>query len=265
MPKNFYPDNMVKRKKNRSNGGTFLSFVVILVGLGLCVMLAMLFSNFITVGSFSFSNNNEMKKNGYTIYAVSIFQSTNFSSAGTSAASFQDKGAAGYIYFDNGIFHVLASGYKEKSDADKVVEKLISQGQSARLLTIKVSSTSLSGSFSQSEQTALNNALMCYSNCFDSLYDMSVALDTNVSTANEIKNQLSTLLSSTKETKTNFDKAFSSRLTEKLLEISLSLKDVADYIDGISTSADSLSSRLKYCYFQIIEENQSLKKVLEES
>ena len=81
-----------------------------------------------------------MKKNGYTIYAVSIFQSTNFSSAGTSAASFQDKGAAGYIYFDNGIFHVLASGYKEKSDADKVVEKLISQGQSARLLTIKVSS-----------------------------------------------------------------------------------------------------------------------------
>ena len=108
MPKNFYPDNMVKRKKNRSNGGTFLSFVVILVGLGLCVMLAMLFSNFITVGSFSFSNNNEMKKNGYTIYAVSIFLSTNFSSAGASAASFQDKGAAGYIYFDNGIFHVLA-------------------------------------------------------------------------------------------------------------------------------------------------------------
>lgn len=263
MPKNFYPDNMVKRKKNRSGGGAFLSFVVILVGLGLCVMLAMLFSNFITVGSFSFSSNNELKKNGYNIYAVSIYQSTNFSSAGTNAASFQDKGGAGYIYFENGIFHVLASGYKEKSDAEKVIEKLAQSGQNAKLLIITVSNINLAGTFSQTEQTALNNALMCYSNCFDSLYDMSVALDTNVSTANEIRSQLSSLISSTKEIKSNYDKAFSSRLTEKLLEISLSLKDVVEYIEDISSSTETLSSRLKYCYFQIVEENQSLKEVLD--
>ncbi len=263
MPKNFYPDNMMKRTKNRSTGGAFLSFVVIIVGIGLCVMLAMLFSNFITVGSFSFLNNNEMKKNGYAIYAVSVYQSTNFAGAGTSASSFQDKGGAGYIYFDNGIFHVLASGYKEKSDADKVIEKLISQGMNAKLLTITVSTTTISGTFSQSEQSALNNALMCFSNCFDSLYDMAIALDTNVSKENEIRNQLSSLLSSTKEIKTKFDKAFSSRLTEKLLEISLSIGDVVDYIDDVSSSSEGLSSKIKYCYFQIVDENQSLKDVLD--
>lgn len=261
MPKNFYPDNMVKRKKKSSSGGAFLSFVVILVGLGLCVMLAMLFSNFITVGSFSFLNNNDTKKNGYTIYGVSVFQSTNFSSAATTASSFQDKGAAGYVYFDNGIFHVFASGYKEKSDADKVVEKLTSQGQTARILTIKIPTISLSGSFSQDEQTALNNALTCFSSTFDSLYDMSVSLDTSVSTANEIRSQLSSLSSSIKSAKTNFDKAFSSKLSENLLEISLALGDIVEYVEDQNNSS-SLSSGLKYCYFQIIERNQNLIDVL---
>lgn len=266
MPKNFYPDNMVKRKKSRANsGGTFLSFVVVAVAIALCVMLAMLFSNFITVGSFSFSNTNEMKKNGYKIYAVSVYQSTNFSSSGSFASTYQDKGGAGYVYYDNGIFHVLASGYKEKSDADKVVEKLLSEGTSARLLTIGVDSISLSGSFSQSEQSAINDALGSFSSSFDSLYDMAIALDTKVSTENEIRTQLSSLSSSISSIKNKFDKAFSSKLEDALLEISLSLGDEIDYIDEVLSMSDTpLSSRLKYCYFQIVDENLDLKSALSE-
>lgn len=264
MPKNFYPDNMVKRKKSHSkNGGAFLSFVVVIVALALCVMLAMLFSNFITVGSFSFSNTSETKKNGYTIYAVSIYQSTNFSTAGSFASAYQDKGGAGYIYFDNGIFHVLASGYKEKSDADKVVEKLMSEGTNARLLTLGVDSISLAGSFSQTEQSALNNALASFSTSFDALYDMAIALDTKVSTQNEIRAQLSSLASAVSSTKTAFDKAFSSKLKDDFLEISLSLGDEIEYIEDVLDASDTpLSSKLKYCYFQVVDENLDLKSAL---
>ena len=263
MPKNFYPDNMVKKKKS-SRIGSILSLILILVGIGLCVMLALLFSNLITVGSFSFLNNNEMKKNGYTIYAVSIYQSTNFSSSGSNAASQQDKGYAGYVYFDNGIFYVLASGYKEKSDADKVVEKLMSEGVNAKIVPIGVASTSISGSFSNQQQSTLSSALTSFSSSFDSLYDMSVSLDTKVSTENEIRNQLNSLLSQKKSLKKDFDSAFAQNKSQELLEISLSLGDVVDYIDATLSQSDTpLSSKLKYCYFQIIEENLNLKRALE--
>lgn len=266
MPKNFYPDNMVKRKKSRANsGGAFLSFVVVIVAGALCVMLALLFSNFITVGSFSFLNGSELKKNGYTIYAISIYQSNNFGSAGSAASSYQDKGGAGYLYFDNGIFHVLTSGYKEKSDADKVAEKLLNEGTGAQIITISVGSTALSGSFSQEEQSALNNALSSFSSSFDSLYDMSISLDTNISTENEIRTQITSLISALSTIKNKFVSTFSSNQSSEFTEIKLSLEDQIDFVQDILSISDTpLSSKIKYCYFQIVDENIDLKSALED-
>ncbi len=262
MPKNLYPDNMLKRKKP-SRVGAVLSALLIIVAIALSVMVALLMSNFITVGSFSFLNNSELKKNGYKIYAVSCYQNTVYSSACQFAESDKDKNGAGFVFFSEGIYHVLQSGYKEKSDADKVIEKLSESGVNAEILTIAVPTINISGSFSSSQTTAINNALMCFSNSFDSLYDMAVALDTKVSSSNDIKNQLESLLSSVKNVRSTFNNTFSSSMKDQILEISLSLGDVVEYIDDlIEIKSENLISNLKHCYFQIVDEHISLNKLV---
>lgn len=262
MPKIYYDDNRIYRK--RQGGSTFFAVFLVIVSIALSVTSAMLLSNFITVGSFSFSTKNELKKNGFTLYAITLKQTSTQSSANSIASDIAKNGGAGYLYTDGGTFDVLASGYKEKSDAEKVLEKLLSQGQTAKIIEINVPNLSLGKSFSTNEQTIISNALCSFSNTFDSLYDLAVALDTKQSSESDVYNSLNSLKSTIKSIKEKFDSTFNGKLTESLLEVKIALSSQIDSIDNIldSKSTTPLTSQVKYCYFEVIYQQINLAKVI---
>lgn len=259
MPNNLYPHNMIKRKK--SYFSAILSILVIIISICLSITSAMLLSDFITVGSLSFEKIDNIKKNSYTIYAVSLYQTTIKSNAQSYSDNIISKGGAGYIKYSNGNYYVLTSGYKEQNDAENVITKLSNQGITANLLEINIPSISFSEQYTPSQSSVLNSAINCFSNSFDSLYDMSVALDTNISTESDIYNQLSSLLSTQNQINNEFNKTFSNQLTSKLIQIKIALMSIIEITEDLldkKNTTTPLSSSIKHCYFEIIDKQLDL-------
>ncbi len=233
---------------------------VIILSIGLSFVLADLFSSLITVGNFAFLTTQTTKCNSYTIYAVSIEKALSMTQAKDKVESVVQKNGAGFIYSKDNVYYVLASGYENKSDAEKVVEHLSDSGVSSEIVEIKVDKIEIDMNLSTNEKTTMSESINLFKNTYKTLYDISISLDTAVKSKSECKLLLNDLKANVLKTQSNFDTQFNSKLNSKLLSIKLQINELTTTIQTLINNADNdlLSAHIKCAYLETIKLNQSL-------
>lgn len=259
---------MTKSPK-KSKGGKIFAIICIGISFALCVTVADLFSSVITAGNFSGLFATSGKISGYKLYAISMFESTIEASAKESADSLKAQNGAGYLWLDDGSYHVLVSAYEKQNDAELVRQNLENSGHSPSILEIPLPEISITSNFSAQEKNAISGALEIFKTTYKSLYDISVSLDTSVKDETECKLALADIENVVNKIKTNFESAFGSKFTNGLLQIKLKIQEVTSLVKELSeytsTTKVPFSSKIKYNYIEIINLNKKLCKELNNS
>lgn len=218
-------------------------------------------SNLITVKTFS-NTASFSGVNAYNIYAISLQKCATKTTALEAASNMQKQGGAGYIINKDNSFFVIASAYCEINDANLVKTNLESSNYKPEIITLKIDPISFSSNYSTTETNALSSALKIYKTTFDNLYDISVALDTNVSGEVESKLFVADIANLASKTKLNFEATFPSLENSSLLYLKLSLTELCQKLEelknGTGDANQTYSSKIKYKYMEIIDLNLEL-------
>lgn len=222
-------------------------------------------SNIIAIKTFS-NTTSSSGQNAYTIFAVTLGNYTNKSSALEQSAIIQKQGGAGFVWQNENKFFVIASAYAEENDAHLVKENLEKENLTPEIITINIDAITISGNHTTAEQNALVGAVTIYKTVFDNLYDISVALDTAVSSEAQSLLFVADVENLVSKTKLNFEAQFNENLSTDALYIKLSLADLDKKISALKnfapTTNQTLSSKIKQTYMEAIELNQNLCKSL---
>lgn len=252
---------MTKIFKN-SFGAKFFSVVCLAVCVALSLTLADFFSNVITTTAFS-SSNGKIKGGSFSIYAIKLYSATTQAQANDLSANAKQKNCAGYIYMTNTEYMILASGYENLADAEKVETNLKKSEIPCEIVTIDFPKLELSTNISSAEKTTLENAVGIFRTLYKKLYDLSVTVDTNLSTEIESKLELAKIISEFTKIKASFESIFNSKITTEILELKLSLANVDEILDNLSNFSHSTipySAQIKHSYFEILSEHLALAK-----
>lgn len=233
---------------------------VIILSIGLSFVLADLFSSIITVGNFAFLTTQTTKCNSYTIYAVSLEKTISLAQAKEKVNDVLQKNGAGFIYSKDNMYYILASGYENKSDAEKVVGHLSDSNVTSEIIEIKVDKIEIDMNLTTNEKTTMSEAINIFKNTYKTLYDISISLDTAVKSKSECKLLLNDLKSNILKTQSNFDTQFNSKLNSKLLSIKLQINELTTTIQNLINNSDNelLSAHIKSAYLEAIKLNQAL-------
>ena len=249
--------------KLRKKPSKFLILISFILTLALTVTMADFCSNLITINSAS----NASQSNGqssYSIYGISLFTATTKTTALEHASSLQKQSGAGYVLEQNKKFYVLASAYAEENDAKLVKTNLETEGLSPEIIKITIPPITLNGNYNTTEMNALVGAITIYKTVFDNLYDISVALDTKISTQAECLLFISDVDNLVSKAKLNFDALFNSNQTTEILYIKLSLADLCKKTEALKnfqqSSSQTLSSKIKTTYLETVDLNLNLAK-----
>lgn len=233
---------------------------VILLSIGLSFVLADLLSSLITIGNFAFLTTQTTKSNSYTIYAISLEKAISLIQAKDKVNDVIQKNGAGFIYSIDNVYYVLASGYENKSDAEKVVEHLSESGISSEIIEIKVDKIEIDMNLTTDEKSTMSEAINLFKNTYKTLYDISISLDTSVKTKTECKLLINDLKSNILKTQSNFDTQFNSKLNSKLLNIKLEINELITIIQALINNADKelFSAYINSAYLEAVKLNQNL-------
>ena len=118
-------------------------------------------------------------------YFVEINTFYRYLDANNLANQIQNKGGAGYVYYDD-KYHVLASFYPNKEDAEKVCENLKNEYSNASVFVIEATKFKVDRKFSDKENNVLAKLNKANSELFNNLY----TIINNYDSSKEQKNQL---------------------------------------------------------------------------
>lgn len=97
------------------------------------------------------------------------------------AEDFQKMGAGGYVWEDEGYYHVISSGYLNKNDAQLVQNSIkLNQNLDSELLTINFNEYDIYGNFNEDEKKVVLNLVCSCVTFYTSLYDIAISIDTGV-------------------------------------------------------------------------------------
>lgn len=248
-------------KKNK-----LFAFVIIALTCAITIVVADLFSSLLTVGNFAFLPTQGLKAGKYSIYTLALSKTTTNSDAGSQVQEIKLRSGAGYIYFANGFYYLLASGYENENDAHKVQESLIANETDSEIVEIEVGDIIIEMSLSGTEKTAMTNALGAFKTVYKNLYDISVSLDTAVKNLAECKLLVNTELEKLNTIKITFDNTFLSKLTSEVFKIKLNIAELFLSLQQLTENNTDqkvlYSSYIKETYLKSIVINKNLAKEL---
>ncbi len=114
---------------------------------------------------------------GVSIYGIQMGAFKDKKNAEALAQEIQDKGGAGFIIQDGTYYRVLASGYKDESDAQKVKEQLMEDKIDSRIFPIEVQGISLEITASQDKVRGVKEAFLKWMDSVDTIGDLSLKSD----------------------------------------------------------------------------------------
>lgn len=254
----------MKKNKTISFSKIITIFSIITV-VCLSISMADLFSSLITVGGFTFTNN-DIIFNKYNVYAISLASTDTNALAKQHSNSVKEQGGAGYIYLTNSKYHIVASIYENEADALKVQENLKNSHKNSEILPIVIPSISISNNLLAEEKTTLENSINIFKNSYKKLYDISVSLDTSVISEVNAKLAINELGSDINKITTNFITLFSKQASNNFLIIKLKLNELATCINNLIAHEEvSLTSNIKETYCNIIMLYKDLANLLNNS
>lgn len=251
--------------KKTKKGGKIWFLICFILTFGASIMLADFCSNLIAIKAFS-NTASTYGQNAYDIYAISLSCSTTKTTALEHASTQQKQNGAGFVWQQNNKFYTLASAYSEENDARLVKENLQAENKSPEIIKIHINPIIFNTNYTSQELNILTSAITIYKLVFDNLYDISVALDTKVSTEAESLLFVSDVHNIVSKTKLNLEALFPSNLTSEIIYIKLSLADLYSKIESLknfqqaSNTNQTFSSKLKQTYLETIELNYNLSK-----
>lgn len=220
----------------------------------LCLMVANLLASSVISANKTVS---EIKSNSFDLYMLSLGKSQVKSETQSLCDDFQKIGAGGYIWENEGYFHIISSAYLNKNDAILVQNSIKNKGIDSQLLTIHFSSIVLNGSFTEDEGKVLSKAVNIFEEYYHSLYDVAISFDTSV--YNEISARLAVnnCHSTLSSTIANFETVFPSRSLSPIKELYEALQNALSssktLCSGLPiTSTQTYSSLIKYHYLEVL-------------
>lgn len=233
-----------------------------LIAMGSCLLfiVCLVIANFIASSLIATGKNvSEVKSSAYDLYMISLAKSQVKSEAISLSADYQKIGAGGYIWEQEGYFHVISSAYSNKNDAILVQNSVKAKGIESCLINVHFDSYTINGNFTDSEAKVLTKALNCFQNYYHSLYDIAISYDTSVyneiSARLAVNNAHSTLSSMLADFETIFaDDCTATPLKDLHTALNDALSASKDLCSGVPVNAgQTYSSLIKYHYLKILK------------
>ncbi|MFA6860297.1 MAG: hypothetical protein WCR30_02815 [Clostridia bacterium] len=239
----------------------FFPIIIVSLCIATSIMMASFLSSIITTSGIGFLSTSKTQSST-SVWAISIGSCTTYSQAEELSETVKTKNGGGVI-FKKDLFYVLASAYEIENDAKKVQTNLSEQNISSEIIKIEVPQTSISSSYTISEVNVLDAGLTAYKESFRTLFDLSIALDTQTKSDIIIKEAVVKL--ETKLTKINEDFAsyLNSKLTANLVALVLQNERTLAIVKGLTTTNNSLAIELKSAYLNIIIGQQEMLESLQ--
>jgi len=114
---------------------------------------------------------------GISIYGIQMGAFKDKKNAEVLAQEIRDKGGAGFIIEDGTYYRVLASGYRDESDAQKVKEQLMEDKIDSRIFPIEVQGISLEITASEEKVRGIKEAFLKWMDSVDTIGDLSLKSD----------------------------------------------------------------------------------------
>ena len=139
---------------------------------------------------------------------------------------------------------------------DVVLENLKNSGYNPSIIKIEIPQLKIKSGYNNDEITVLTSATSLFKATYDALYDISVSLDTEVTTETQCRLNIANLQSEVSKVKADFETLFNSKLTTSLLKLKLSINSVStliqQLIDFNENNNQTLSSKIKYNYIEVL-------------
>jgi len=253
----------MKRKKAFNK---ILIFVFSIVCVAICVFVAQFFASVLTIGTLEVSSNSGNNFSEFKVYAISLGNYSTKSSAESTAVSYRQKNAGGYVLKVNGSYHIIASAYEKENDAKLVQENLSKESQNSQIIVINFDEVDLENISSNPQEKEFIDSLGIFKIVYLKLYDISVSLDTKVVDETKAKIEIISIkaevegrLEKIKRGTTTVDGIYYQIIKNKYNQIIDVLNDLKNYeeSDGII-----LSAKIKYTYIYILDMAKDLISAL---
>lgn len=219
-----------------------------------CLVIANLIaSSVIEAGT----KTSEIKSASFDLYMISLGKSRVKNEALTIAKDYQEIGAGGFIWEQDGYYHIISSAYFNKNDGILVQNSIKNKGIESSLLSISFPAFSIVGNFSDDEERVLNKAVNSFLEYYHALYDIAISYDTSVYNDISAKLAVNSAHGNFSSTLANFKTVFQEESPSTLSDLSDALNKVLEggktLCSGLPlTATQTYSSLIKYHYLEIL-------------
>ena len=105
-------------------------------------------------------------------------------------------GGAGYVYFEN-VYHVLASFYPTKKQAESVVKNIKDEYENASVYKIDINKFYKNKALNEAQNNVIKDVVSSTSNFISKFYDLIIELDTDQISHNNFNLEVKRLTDST--------------------------------------------------------------------
>ncbi len=202
--------------------------------------------------------NSSAEQDAYYMIAIGGYKDLTI--ARQSAELIKAKGGAGYVLNGENI-EIIYAVYKEENIANTVLEKLKDKGAYVKKLDISNSKLSWCD---KDMKEGVKSAIAHYDLCFETLYNVSTALNNDEMTISDATIKIKVLRVQIEEIKSTFYELSKDCDIGEITEIKLSLVTTLALLDNIKISSDlaqTLSS-IRYQITQLVLCQQAMMKVI---
>jgi len=204
----------------------------------------------------------------FEVHFISLNKSQIEGSAKSLAPDYQKIGAGGFIWKVDDYYHVLSSGFENKSDAILVQNNLkATSNLESEIVSIKFNKFSVNATFDGESKKVMTKALNSFKDCYTSLYDIAISLDTLVYNEISARLAINSVYSSVSTAKADFDTLFSSNQHKGLKTISEFLTKEKNILEKLCSgvklnSSQTYPSLIKYRYIELLKNYQNLTEAI---
>ncbi len=195
---------------------------------------------------------------GFKLYFISITKSQLENSAHSLASDYQKIGAGGYIWKNEGYYHVISSCYERENDAILVQNNIkVNHNLETKIFSLNFDSLSMTGEYSSEEKQVLSKALKSFYTTYQSLFDIAISLDTSVYNDISARLQVNSTYSTFNSILTNFNTLFNTNNEQHISILSKHLNKANEILETLCSGklvnqTQTYSSLIKYRYTQML-------------
>jgi len=248
-----YSNYYYKYSKKKKIKSKLLSIFFVLFSLAVVIFFSISFSNFLNISKIVNTNTNFINNNK-TLYALSLYQSTNLETCQNYKEELIKQGGAGYIYFDNNVYNVLSSVYPSLKEANSVKANLEQSGVSSSVLKIELPVINFKINLTTKSREILNEGISLFYNNYLKLYNLSNEYDKSSIDFISLKTQVNNLYESNKNIIENYNNYFNTSSNIYILYLKIYLNKLNVIIKNFQTLDESVnvSSKIKETYCNVL-------------